>query len=129
MTGLKKMASIQRLQGQRGITLFGLVFWAIVVSFGALVLMRVFPSVNEFWTIKRAVEKIAKEKPATVAAVQKAFERQTAVEYSISSIKGTDLEVTKEGDALVIRFAYDKIIDLVDPVYLLIKYKGEGRSN
>lgn len=117
------------LPPQRGITLIGLVFWAIVIAFGALLVLRVFPSANEYWTIKRAVEKIAKEKPATVAAVVTAFERQTAVEFSISSIKGSDLEVTKEGDTLVIRFAYDKLIDLVDPVYLLIKYKGEGRSN
>jgi len=29
----------------------------------------------------------------------------------------------------VIRFAYDKEIELFDPVFLLIKYRGEGRSN
>lgn len=114
--------------GQRGITLVGLVFWAIVVAFGALLVLRVFPSVNEYWTIKRAVEKIAKENPSTVPAVIAAFERQTSVEFAIQSIKGTDLEVTKDGDTLVISFAYDKLIDLVDPVYLLIRYKGEGRS-
>ncbi len=114
---------------QRGITLIGLMFWAIVVAFGALLVLRVFPSANEYWTIKRAVEKIAKEKPPTVAAVMQAFERQSAVEYAISTIKGSDLDVTKEGDVLVIRFAYDKLIDLVDPVFLLIKYKGEARSN
>jgi hypothetical protein len=113
---------------QRGITMIGLVFWAIVIAFGALLLMRVFPSVNEYWTLKRAVEKIAKDNPSTVQEVKAAFSRQQSVEYSISDISPNDLEVTKEGDRLVIRFAYDKVIEIVDPVYLLIKYKGEGRG-
>ena len=46
---------------------------------------------------------------------------------SISSISGKDLEVTKENDRLVIRFAYDKEIPIVEPVFLLIKFRGESR--
>jgi uncharacterized membrane protein YhiD involved in acid resistance len=113
---------------QRGVTLIGLILAGIVVAFAALLVMRVFPSVNEYWTLKRVVAKIARDKPATVAQVRDAFERAKSVEYSISTVDSKDLEVTKEGDALVIRFSYDKVIDLVDPVFLLIKYKGEGRS-
>jgi hypothetical protein len=51
------------------------------------------------------------------------------VEYSISSIGGKDLQITKENDKVVIRFAYDKEVPLFEPVFLLIKYSGEGRSN
>jgi hypothetical protein len=51
------------------------------------------------------------------------------VEYSIASISGTDLQVTKENDKMVIKFAYDKEVELFEPVFLLIKYRGEGRSN
>ena len=32
---------------QRGVTLFGLMFWAIVVGFFALIGMRVLPTLNE----------------------------------------------------------------------------------
>jgi hypothetical protein len=112
----------------RGISLIGLIFWAIVVGFGALLLMRVFPSVNEYWTLKRAVEKIARDNPATVADVRKAYERQQSLEFALANISANDLDVTKEGDKLVIRFAYDKQIEIVDPVFILIKYKGEGRA-
>jgi hypothetical protein len=68
------------------------------------------------------------ENPPTVAEVRKAFEKQKEIEYSISSIGGDDLEVTKENDRLVIRVAYDKEIELVEPVFLLIKYRGEARA-
>ncbi len=113
---------------QRGITLIGLVFWAIVIAFAALLVMKVFPTLNEYWTIQRAVEKIAADNPATVLEARKAFERQQNVEYSISSIGPKDLDVTKENDKLVIRFAYNKEIELMGPVFLVIKYQGEGRA-
>ena len=53
--------SSRRGRGQRGVTLFGLLFWAIVVGFVALIGMRVLPTLNEYFTIKRAVNKIAAE--------------------------------------------------------------------
>jgi len=114
---------------QRGVTLLGLLFWAIVVAVVALVVIRVLPTINEYTTIQRAVKKIAQDQPATVAEARKAFDRQKDIEYSISSISGADLQVTKENDKVVIRFAYDKEVPLFDPVFLLIKYSGEGRSN
>jgi Tfp pilus assembly protein PilX len=117
-----------RLQ-PRGITLIGLLFWAIVVAFVALMVVRVLPTVNEFSTIHRAVQKIAQAAPATVAEARSAFEKQKEVEYSISSISGKDLQVTKENDRVVIRFAYDKEVEIFEPVFLLIKYRGEGKSN
>ena len=59
--------------------------------------------------------------------MRRAFDKQKDIEYSISSISGKDLEVTKENDKLVIRFAYDKEIPIVEPVYLLLKYKGRSK--
>jgi Tfp pilus assembly protein PilX len=116
-------------RAERGITLIGLLFWAIVVAFVALMIVRVLPTVNEYSTILRAVQTIAKAAPATVAEARAAFEKQKEVEYSISSIGGKDLQVSKENEKVVIRFAYDKEIEIFEPVFLLIKYRGEGRSN
>jgi hypothetical protein len=83
--------------------------------------------VNEYLTIQRAVNRVASESPATVAEVRKAFEKQKDIEYAISSISGKDLEITKENERLVIRFAYDKEIPLVEPVFLLVKYQGRSK--
>lgn len=113
---------------QRGMTLFGLMFWAIVIGAVSYVGLRVFPTVNEYLTIKRAIEKVAASSPNTVAEVRAAFERQKDIEYSISSISGKDLEVTKENEKIVIAFAYDKEIPLYGVVYLLIKYEGRSSS-
>ena len=112
---------------QRGITLFGLVFWAVLVAFGAYVLVRTLPTVNEYVTIQRSIEKIAAAQPATVAEARQAFDKQKDIEYSISSISGKDLSVTKENDRVVIGFAYDKEIPLYGAVYLVIKYEGRSK--
>ncbi len=112
---------------QRGVTLFGLMFWAIVIGATALVVMRVLPTVNEYYTILRAVDKVAKEGGSTVPEIRGAFERVKQIEYSISSIDGKDLQITKENDKVVVSFAYDKEIELVAPVYLLIKYEGRSK--
>ena len=112
---------------QRGITLFGLLFWAIVVGFLALVGMRVLPTGNEFFTIQKAVSKIAHEGGTTVPEIRAAFDRSKEIEYSITSISSKDLNITKENDKVVISFAYIKEIELMDPVYLLIKYQGRSK--
>jgi Tfp pilus assembly major pilin PilA len=116
-----------RARAPRGFSLIGLMFWAIVIGFIGYVAVRVLPTVNEYLTIQRAVNRVAAESPATVAEVRKAFEKQKDIEYAISSISGKDLEITKENERLVIRFAYDKEIALVEPVFLLVKYQGRSK--
>lgn len=116
-----------QLHRQRGVTLLGLLFWAVIIGFGALVVMRVLPTMNEYWTIKRTVDKIASEGGTTVPEIRASFERQKEIEYSITSISSKDLEITKVNDRIVVRFAYNKEIELFDPVFLLIKYAGESR--
>ena len=120
------IGNVDKARRQRGVTLFGLLFWAIVVGFVALIGMRVLPALNEYFTIKRTVNKIAGE-GSTVAEIRAAFEKQKDIEYSISTISSKDLSITKENDKVVVSFAYDKEVELVKPVFLLIKF--EGRSN
>jgi len=115
------------MRRQRGMSLIGLMAWAIIIGFIGYVAVRVLPTVNEFLTVQRAVDRVAADSPPTVGEVRKAFDKQKDIEYSITSISGKDLEVTKENDKLVIRFAYDKEIPLVEPVYLLLKYKGRSK--
>lgn len=112
---------------QRGVTLFGLLFWAIIIGVAALLAMKVLPTLNEYFTIQKAVNKIAAEGLSTVPEIRAAFERTKDIEYSITSISAKDLNITKENDKVVIGFAYDKEIELIKPVYLLIKYEGRSK--
>ena len=113
---------------QRGITLFGLLFWALLVGSLVLVGLKVLPTVNEYFTIQRAVDKVATEGGTTVPQIRDAFDRQKQIEYSIVSISGKDLDISKEDERVVVRYAYEKEIELMGPVFLLIKYEGRSKA-
>jgi len=115
------------LRGQRGISLLGLLFWAVLIGFVAVVGLKTFPSVNEYLTIQRSVNQIAKTSAASVPEIRIAFDKQKEIEYSITSISGKDLEITKENDKVVIGFSYDKEVPLYGPVSLLIHYQGRSK--
>jgi len=125
--GLTRRGAARRLRAQRGITLIGLLFWAVIIASLALVALKVLPTLNEYFTIQRAVNKIAKDGGTTVPEIRAAFERTKQIEYSISSIDGKDLEITKENEKIVVKFAYDKEIELIEPVFMLIKYRGRSQ--
>jgi Domain of unknown function (DUF4845) len=114
-------------RNQRGITLFGLMFWAVLIGFTGYVLVRTLPTVNEYLTIQRTIKQIAEASPSTVAETRQAFDKQKSIEYSIEAISGKDLIVTKENDKVVVAFAYDKLIPIYGPVHLLIKYEGRSK--
>ncbi|MBP6779637.1 MAG: DUF4845 domain-containing protein [Ottowia sp.] len=116
----------QRLSSQRGISFIGLLILGIVLALLAIVGARVLPTATEFMAIQKAVKKAAADGD-TVPAVRAAFDRTAAVDY-ISSISGKDLEITKQGDKVVVEFAYDKEIPLAGPAYLLLKYRGSSAS-
>ncbi len=117
----------QGVRGQRGISLIGLMIWAIIIGFLAYVAVRVLPTINEYLTIQSAINKIAATNPTTVGEIRTQFDKQRDIEYSIASISGKDLDITKENDRIVIRFAYNKEVELIAPVFLLIKYEGRSR--
>jgi hypothetical protein len=115
-------------RAQGGFTLLGLMFWAILIGSIFYVGLRVMPTMNEYFTIKRTIEKIAHGSSTTVPQIRVLFDRQKDIEYSITSIAGKDLQVTKENDAVVISFAYNKEIELFGPVFLLLKYEGKAKG-
>ncbi|WP_444833302.1 DUF4845 domain-containing protein [Aquabacterium sp.] len=114
-------------RSQSGITLIGLLFWAILISVFALILMKVFPAVTEYRTIQSMVNKAARDGGSTVHDIRTAFDRAASVEYGVTSITGKDLEITKEDDKVVVKFAYDREIELMAPVSLLLKFQGQSK--
>jgi Domain of unknown function (DUF4845) len=126
-TSARSSRATRSLRRQRGVTLFGLLFWAIVVGFLAYVLVRVLPTLNEYATIQRTIDKIAQTQPPTVAEARAAFDKQKEIEYSITAVSGKDLTVTKENDRVVLGFAYNKEVPIYGPVYILIKYEGRSK--
>jgi Tfp pilus assembly major pilin PilA len=114
---------------QHGVTLSGLLVGAFVVAMLALLGMKVVPEYMEHRQIVSAVKKIAAaaDPASSVAQIRGAFDRQANVDY-ISAITGADLEVTKEGGAIVVSFAYEKRVPLFANVSLLLDFTGSSKE-
>ena len=108
---------------QRGISFIGLLFVAVVVACVGLVVAQVIPTLIEYQAILKATNK-AKE-GTTVPEVRAIFDRSQAID-DFKSVSGKDLDVRKEGDKVVVSFAYEREIHLFGPAFLLLKYKGES---
>lgn len=111
---------------QRGLSLVGLIVVSILLVFAALVGMKTVPALLEYAAIKRAVAQ-AVQRGTTATEIRSAFEQVAAVE-DISSIRGKDLEIGKQGDRTVVAFRYERRIPLFGNVTLLLDFDGEARS-
>ena len=110
---------------QRGLSLIGLIFVGLIVVALLALGFRIVPAVIEYIAIERAVQKIKNE--STVRDIQSAFERHRTID-DITSITSKDLDITKEGDKVVISYAYQKKIPILDNVSLVIDFAGTTRD-
>jgi hypothetical protein len=86
----------------------------------------VVPSFLEFRAAKGAIEAIAREKQGgTPADIRRAFENRSAID-DISTLKPTDLDISKDGNAIVISFAYRKEVPLFKNVGIYIDYTASA---
>jgi len=109
---------------QRGISFIGLLFVGGVLACAGVVAAQVFPTVVEYQAVLKAANK-AKE-GNSVADVRSIFDKAADID-NIKSIKGSDLDVAKEGDKVVVSFAYNREIHLTGPAYLVLKYAGRSK--
>jgi hypothetical protein len=119
------MSTLKTVRRQRGLSLMGLLFWAIVVAFAGVLIIRVYPSVQEYLTTRAAIDRVmrAEPRPSSVPEIRRNFDKQRQIEYTNSMISGSELEVEAVADGFRARFAYDKEIEILAPVFLLIKYE------
>jgi hypothetical protein len=109
---------------QAGMSIITLIFILAVLGAVGAVALKAFPSVLEYQAALRAINKAKNE--GTVGAVRGAFDRFAQVD-DIQSITGKDLEVTKNGDEIVVSFAYEKEFHMFGPAWLTLKYQGQSR--
>src|SRR3974390_170090 len=109
---------------QLGVSLSGLVAAAAVLITFAMVGLKLAPSYIEFFSIKKAVNALAQESRggASVAEIRKGFDNRATIE-AIYSVKGSDIEVSKEGGVVVVSVAYRKEIPLVSNIGVYIEFR------
>jgi hypothetical protein len=110
---------------QRGISLIGLLFVGGILAFGGVIGAQVVPTFIEYQAIGKAVNKVAAQ-GGSVTEIRSSFDKAQQID-DFKAIGGKDLEVSKNGDKVVVSFAYQKEIHLGGPAYLTLKYAGQSK--
>ena len=113
---------------QRGVSLMALIAVLFILVIAGIFAMKVVPSFLEFRSAKTAINAIAKEKQgASVADIRKSFDARAQID-DITAIKSGDLEITKEGNEVIVGFGYRKEVKLFGPLSLVIDYAATSRD-
>ena len=108
---------------QRGASLIGILFIGGILVFGGVVGAQVAPTYAEYRTVIKAVNKV--KDASNPAEARSNFDKAAQID-DIKAITGKELDITKDGNKMVIAFAYNKEIHLAGPAYLVIKYAGRS---
>ena len=112
-------------QRQQGVSLMALIFGFAILVIVAIFGMKLVPSFLEFRSAKTAIDALARSGGASPADIRRNFESRSAVD-GIESIKASDLDITKQGNQVVISFAYRKEVPLFSNVGLYIDYRASS---
>ena len=112
------------MKNQRGLALSGLLSWGMVIAVVAMLGIRVAPEYLTYFKIVKAVKAVALNSSGkTVPEIRASFAKYLEVEH-VSTIAPADLDISKEGNEVVIAFAYESRIPLISNISLLIDFEG-----
>ncbi|MFN3629989.1 MAG: DUF4845 domain-containing protein, partial [Casimicrobiaceae bacterium] len=116
-------------RAQRGLSLVGFLIVGGLAAFVLFTAARSIPAWSEYFAIKKVLQATADE--FTVAAqppaVRAAFDRRAQID-DISSIKGSDIEVSKIDGRIVLRAVYSKQIPVAGNMSLLFEFDASAIS-
>ena len=114
------------VKAQRGASMLGIFMICAAIVLVAVAGLKIIPAYMEYGTVKKAVV-ASREGAKTVADVQKNFDRRAQVD-DITVVSARDLDVTKEGNNIVVSFKYDKKIPMFQNLSVLLEFSGSSND-
>ena len=116
------------MKQERGLTMFGFLTLSIVLIFAALFVFKLLPPYLEYFYVQKAVDGIAKEldlPTATLKDIRSAFDKRALID-NITTIRGEDLEIIREGDKALIVANYSVKVPIIANVSACIDYQASS---
>jgi hypothetical protein len=111
---------------QRGLSIIGFLFLAVVIIIFALVGFRVLPSYLEYYTIQKALEEtLADNANITPQDIRRSLDRRISADY-VDSVRASDVTVTKEGTQIVARLEWQKTLHMVANASILLEFEASA---
>jgi len=112
---------------QRGLSMIGFLFVAIVVVIAVLLGFTITPAFIEYYSVTKALEKtLAETKDLNSAKeVRSAFQRVADAGY-IDSVSGNDIEITKTKNEITLSASWTRKLHLVGNASLLLEFDASA---
>ena len=111
-------------QQQRGATFLGGLIIAAILGMALYVVIRLYPAYWEYYEIVSSLNSVAKENgggAATPQSLRSALDRKWSAGY-VDTIKGSDVDVTKDGDGWDMTVDYQVERPFVGNISLLVSF-------
>ena len=113
-------------QSQKGLTLIGFALVLCVGGFFAYCAMKLIPVYSEYMGVVKSMEQVAKEpgiQAQEPAQIRAALDLKFGIQYVASdAIPPTNIKIVKQGGATSLRVFYDKRVDFLGNVDLLVSF-------
>lgn len=114
---------------QRGLSLIGTLVIAVFVISCIVLVMRVVPVYNEYFSVKKALVAVTATSDAqSPEALRSAFQRRADV-GDIDSVKPQDLEISKDGNRFVVSANWERRVPLVANISLVFTFSASSSGD
>ena len=112
-------------QRQRGLSIVGFIFVAAMAMLAVMIGFRMVPAYIEWYTVKKVMADTLRtsKEGFTLYQFRRDFDLKASADY-IDSVRGADIEVTKEGNQLVATASWQRVLHLVGNVSLLLDFEA-----
>jgi hypothetical protein len=110
---------------QRGLSMLGFIFVAALVAGAVMIGFRTVPSYIEYFTVKKVMLKTLQDapEPFSLTKFRSDFDLKASADY-IDSVRGSDIDVVKEGNALVATANWTNKLHLGGNVSIVLDFEA-----
>ena len=116
---------------QRGLTMFGFLFVAVVLVMVALLAMKLVPAYIEFFSVKKILATMGQDsdiRSKSNAEIRNNFSKRASTGY-VTVVKPEDLSIDRSGGVPVITAEYEFRTKLVGNVSLVVDFSASSDPN
>jgi len=109
---------------QTGMTMVGILFIGMLVVFVAVVAMRMAPVYMEYGAIAKVLKTMSNDpdlKTMTIKDVRDSFDRRATID-NISSVKGEDLDISRDGGETVVEASWSAKRPIIGNVSIVMDF-------
>lgn len=120
-----------RARKQTGLGGLGTLLFVILLVIIAIVVIKAVPAYIEYAAVKRVLSNMSSAgelNAASVKQIREAFDRRASID-NVERIRGSDLEITKEGGRAVVNANYQATIPLIANLSLLIDFSASSSAS